>query len=73
MTITVLIFKYFYCIVLEKMNGKFTPKNSAFYQLHHYSFENAHKNISFIGCVTVHTARRNEEHADEDITQNNSL
>ncbi len=35
--------------------------------------ENFHKGYVSTLSVTVHTAGRNEEHADEEILQNNSL
>ncbi len=32
-----------------------------------------YRHLDYCGTVTVHTAGRNEEHADEEILQNNSL
>ncbi len=40
---------------------------SAVFQLRSDNIENKYV------CVTVHTAGRDEEHADEDVLQNNSL
>ncbi len=46
--ITVFSFKSFYCIVFEKMNGKYTPRVNMLSRTYHFPFSNTHNNLSFI-------------------------